>query len=62
MVNQLTISECSMDMYILRCVKQTASGQLLDSTGSSAQCSVMTLRAGMGEGKGGSRGKGSMYT
>ena len=42
------------------CVKQIASGQLLDSTGSSAWCSVMTLRAGMGEGKGGSK-RGRIY-
>ena len=36
----------------LPCVKQIASGSLLYSTGSSAQCSVMTqMRGGCGEGR-----------
>ena len=36
------------DIYTLR-VKQLASGKLLYSTGSSALCSVMTDRGGMGK-------------
>ena len=40
--------EIRIDIYTLPCVKQTASGTLLYSTGSSAQCSVMTERSGMG--------------
>ena len=35
-------SEGSTDIYTQPCVKQTASGKLLYSTGSSAWCSVMT--------------------
>ena len=34
--------EIRIDINILPCVKYTASGDLLYSTGSSAQCSVMT--------------------
>ena len=34
--------ERSVDVHTLPCVKETASGKLLYSTGSSAQCSVMT--------------------
>ena len=34
--------EIRTDIYALPCVKHIASGQLLFSTGSSAQCSVMT--------------------
>ena len=34
--------EIEMDMYTLPCVKQIASGNLLYSTGKSAQCSVVT--------------------
>ena len=37
--------------YILPCVKQIASGKLLYSTGSSAQCSVMTRRGGIEGGR-----------
>ena len=44
--------EGSVDIYTLPCVKHTASGKLLHSTRSSAQCSVMTLRGGIG-GRGG---------
>jgi len=40
--------EIRIDIYTLPCVKQTASGTLLYSTGSSAQCSVMTERSGIG--------------
>ena len=55
--------ENSIDMYTLSCVKQIASGKLLYSTGSSAWCSVMTLRGEMEGGwEGGSRGRGYMYT
>ena len=32
-----------------RCIKQVASGKLLYSTGSSAQCSVVTWRGGRGK-------------
>ena len=34
--------EIGIDIYILPCVKYIASGNLLYSTGSSAQCSVRT--------------------
>ena len=34
--------ECSIDMYTLVCVRLIASGKRLSSSGSSAQCSVMT--------------------
>ena len=44
--------EIRIDIYTLPCVKQTASGTLLYSTGSSAQCSVMTERSGIGGEKG----------
>ena len=40
------------------CVKLIASGKLLYSTGSSAQCSVITQRGGLGGWGRGSRGKG----
>ena len=33
--------ESGIDIYTLPCVKQTAGGKLLHSTGSSAQCTVM---------------------
>ena len=36
-----TNEEYSIDIYTLPCVKQTAGGKLLHSTGSSAQCTVM---------------------
>ena len=42
--------ESSTDINTLPCVKQKARGELLRSTGSSAQCSVMTQRHEMGEG------------
>ena len=41
--------ESSIGIYTLLCVKQTASGKLVYSTGSSARCSVMTESGGMGE-------------
>ena len=37
-----TNRESSIDIYTLLCVKQTAIGKLLCSTGSSNGCSVMT--------------------
>ena len=43
--------EFGTDIYIPPCVKQTASGNLLYSARSSARCSVMTNRDGMGEGE-----------
>ena len=46
-----TNRESSTDMYTPACVKQTASGKLLHSTGSPAGCSVMTERGGMREGR-----------
>ena len=48
-------------IYTLPCVKQIASGKLLCNTGSSAQCSVMTQKGGMGVWEGGSNGKGYIY-
>ena len=42
--------ESSTDMCTLPCVKYLANGKLLDSTGSSAPCSVMTWKGGMGAG------------
>ena len=53
--------EIRFDINILPCVTQIASGNLLYSRGSSAQCSVMTQMGGMGLG-GGPRGRGYMYT
>ena len=41
-------TESSIDIYTLPCVKQMASGKLLYSIGSSAQCSVTTYRVGIG--------------
>ena len=38
-------------MHAVPCVKHTASGKRLRSTGSSAQSSVMTWSGGMGVGK-----------
>ena len=40
--------EIGIDVYALLCVKQIASGNLLYTAGSSAQCSVMTWMGGMG--------------
>ena len=40
--------ESSIGIYTLLCVKQTASGKLVYSTGSSARCSVMTHWGRMG--------------
>ena len=42
--------EIRTDIYTLPSVKQTASGNLLYSTGSSARCSVMTYMGGTGGG------------
>ena len=55
--------ESSTDTYTLPCVKDIASGKLMYSTGSSAWCSVMTYRGGIGVGgwEGGSRGRRYMY-
>ena len=53
--------ESSIDIYILPCVKQTASGKLLYGTGSPAWCSVMTWAAGWGWWEGGSRERGYIY-
>ena len=38
--------EAETHIYTLPCVKQIASGKLLYSTGSSAQCSGMTQKGG----------------
>lgn len=56
--------ERSIDIYMLSYVKQIATGKLLHSTVSSAGCSVMTLRCGMGRvaWEGGSKGRDYMYT
>ena len=40
--------ESSIDGYTPSCIKQVASGRQLDSIGSSARCSVMTYRSGVG--------------
>jgi len=48
--------EIRVDVCALPCVKQIASGDLLQSSGSSAQCSVMTWIDGMGW-EGGPRGR-----
>ena len=53
--------EIRFDINRVPCVKQIASGNLLYSTGSSAQCSVMAQRGGM-EGQGGPRARGNMDT
>ena len=49
--------EIGIDVYALLCVKQIASGNLLYTAGSSAQCSVMTWMGGMGVVTGNSRGR-----
>ena len=41
--------EMKIDIYTLSCVKLIASGKLLYSTRSSAQCSVMTYGVGWGQ-------------
>ena len=46
----------------LPCVKQLASGKLLCDTGSSARCSVMTWRGGVGGVVGKLKKEGYMYT
>ena len=51
-----------ISIYILPCVKQIARGKLLYSTGSSAQCSVMTQRGGMQEQGGRSKRERYMHT
>ena len=52
--------QVGIDIYTLPCIKERASGNLLYSTGSSAQCSVVTSGAeGTGMGwEGGPRGSG----
>ena len=54
--------EIRFDINILPCVKQIASGNLLYSTGSSAQCSVMTQVGGIRGWEGVPRGRGYRYT
>ena len=55
--------ESSIEIYILPCVKQIASGKLLYKRGSSAWCSVMTWRSGVVGGReGGSRRRRYIYT
>ena len=55
--------ESRLGIYTPPCVKQTASGNRLQSTGSSAPCAVMTSRGGMGVGwEGGLKGNGYTYT
>ena len=39
--------EVGTDIYALPCIKETASENLLESTGSSAWCSVMTYKLGI---------------
>ena len=46
--SRMPIGESSIDIYILLSIKQTASGKLLYSTGSSSQCSVMTQMGRVG--------------
>ena len=41
--------ETGIDIYILPWVRQIASGSLMDSPGSSAQCSLVILMGGIGE-------------
>ena len=53
--------ESSIDVYTLLHVKQTASGKLLCSTGSSVGCSITIQKCGMGA-LGGSRERGYIYT
>ena len=50
-----------MDIYTLPCVKHVARGNVLYSTRSSALCSVMTWKCGIGGKEGGARGKGYIY-
>ena len=53
-------TKSSIDIYIIPCIKLIASGKVLYSTGSSAECSVMTSMGEMGEWGGSPRGKGPM--
>ena len=54
--------ESSTYISPLPCMKYTASGRLLYSTGGSAQCSVTTYRGKMGVGDGNeAKGRGYMY-
>lgn len=41
-----------IDIYTLPCIKYTAGGKLLSSTGSSAQCTVMTYGGSIGRRQG----------
>ena len=45
--------ESSIDIYTQSCVKQIASGKLLNNTRSPVCCSMMPKRDGMREGEGG---------
>ena len=54
--------EIRTDIYTLPCVKQITNGNLLNSTGSSAPCSMVILRCGMAGWEGGPRWRGCIYT
>ena len=56
--------ETGLKVCALPCVKQIASGKLLYTAGSSAQCSVMTQRGrvGLGVGERSERGDIGIYT
>ena len=53
--------EVGTDIHTLPCIKQTASGKLLYSSGSSAWCSVVIWSGGMGGGREAKEG-GGIYT
>ena len=53
--------EIGFNINTLPCVKQIASGNLLYSTGNSAQCSVTTQIRGMGPGVGGRSKREGIY-
>ena len=53
--------ESSIRIYTVPCVTWRAGKKLLSNTGSPAWSTVMTSRGGMGEGGGGSVGRGYVY-
>ena len=53
--------EIRFDINTVPCVQQIANGNLLYSTGSSAQCSVIAKLGGMGGSGRGPRGRGCVY-
>ena len=53
--------EIGIDVCVLPCIRRIASGKLLSSAGSSAWCSVVTKKGGMGSGVGGRSKREEIY-